>query len=33
MGVMLVPMIQTGTVYITPELLALTAGVDEFKGA
>ena len=33
MGVIMLPMIQVGTVHITPELLALIAGVDEFKGA
>ncbi len=33
MGVVLVPMIQSHTVQISPEILKLIAGIDEFKGA
>ncbi len=33
MGVVLVLMIRSNTVQITPEILSLIAGVDEFKGA
>ena len=33
MGVVLVPMISSHTVQITPEILNLIAGIDEFKGA
>ena len=33
MGVLLVLMIQTSTIQITPELLGLISGIDEFKGA
>lgn len=33
MGVVLVPMIRTHAVQITPEILNLIAGIDEFKGA
>lgn len=33
MGVLLVAMIQTGTIQITPEILSLIAKIDEFKGA
>lgn len=33
MGVVSEPMIQTGPLRITPELLSLVAGIDEFKGA
>ena len=33
MGAILAEMIQTSTVQITPELLGLIAGIDEFKGA
>jgi Fic family protein len=33
MGVILVPMIRADAVQITPEILALIAGIDEFKGA
>ena len=33
MGVVLVSMIHTNTIQITPEILSLIAGIDEFKGA
>lgn len=33
MGVVLVPMIRSNAVQITPEILNLIAGIDEFKGA
>lgn len=33
MGVVLVPMIRADAVQITPEILGLIAGIDEFKGA
>ena len=33
MGVVLVAMIRTDTIQITPEILGLIAGIDEFKGA
>ena len=33
MGAISVPMIQTSTVQITPEILVLIASIDEFKGA
>lgn len=33
MGVVLVVMILTNTIQITPEILSLIAGIDEFKGA
>lgn len=33
MGVILAPMIVTTSVQITPEILSLIAGIDEFKGA
>jgi len=33
MGVVLVPMIHADSVQITPEILRLIAGIDEFKGA
>ena len=33
MGVLLVPMFQSETIQITPEILALVAKIDEFKGA
>jgi Fic family protein len=33
MGVVLAPMIRSDAVHITPEILALIAGIDEFKGA
>ena len=33
MGVALEPMISANAIQITPEILSLIAGVDEFKGA
>ena len=33
MGVVLVPMIRSHAVQISPEILNLIAGIDEFKGA
>lgn len=33
MGVVLVVMIRSDTIQITPEILGLIAGIDEFKGA
>lgn len=33
MDIILASMIATNTVQITPEILSLIAGVDEFKGA
>ena len=33
MGVLLVAMIQSAAIQITPEILSLVAGIDEFKGA
>jgi Fic family protein len=33
MGVLLGAMIQSNTIQITPEILSLIAGIDEFKGA